>query len=171
MHQAGLAMTMYQQDYTGHIPRLYQDINSGVYVWPYALKPYIPSERPYELIRCPAIPLEIDGSSTLSFGLNSCIVAFNFDLYKKVDVLRDPASIILIADSKTRTPTGTNPYQGYILMPEEGFPYTAYTNYGIVDYRHNHLANILYLDMHVARGKVPPNDSSGQGNQFPWFGH
>jgi prepilin-type processing-associated H-X9-DG protein len=63
-------------------------------------------------------------------------------------------------------------YRGYRLMPRDNFPYTAY-NDGIVDFRHNKTANVLYLDLHVAAardGDVPPNDNSGEGNQHAWKG-
>lgn len=170
MRQAGYGIRMYQNDNKGYLPRGYEIFPPSILVWQHQLRPYIGGERPYEIIRCASIEPEINGSSTLSFGLNMVIVEFNFALYKRTDKLKNSSDVILVADTIGRSIIGVHPYHGYRLMPRDGFPYTAY-NDGIVDYRHNKMANVLYLDQHVsAEREVPPNDNSSEGHQHAWKG-
>jgi len=168
MRQAGIALRMYQSEFKGYLPLSASD---GL-VWQHRLVKYIGGVRPYEKIRCAAIEIEMSGTSTLSFGLNVVLVKFDNTYFKKTDRLRNPAKIILVADTIMRTPvTGANPYNScFELMPLTGFPYTAYTTSGIADYRHSKLANVLYLDLHVSADRLPPNDNSSSGNQHAWKG-
>lgn len=169
MRQAGIALRMYQSEFKGYLPLAVSD----QLVWQHRLVKYIGGDRPYEKIRCAAIEIEMNGTSTLSFGLNVVLVQFNSTtLYKRTDKLRNPAKIILVADTRMRVPvTGANPYNSsFELMPLMGFPYTAYTGSGIADYRHSKMANVLYLDLHVTRDVLPPNDNSSNGNQHAWKG-
>jgi prepilin-type N-terminal cleavage/methylation domain-containing protein/prepilin-type processing-associated H-X9-DG protein len=168
MRQAGIALRMYQSEFKGYLPLPASD---GL-VWQHRLVKYITGIRPYEKIRCAAIDIEMNGKSTLSFGLNVVIVQFNFSMYKKTDRIRNPAKVILVADTIMRKPIDlANPYNSsFELMPLEGSPYTAYASSGIADYRHSKLANVLYLDLHVSADKLPPNDASSLGNQHAWKG-
>jgi prepilin-type N-terminal cleavage/methylation domain-containing protein/prepilin-type processing-associated H-X9-DG protein len=172
MRQAGIALTLYQHDNKGFLPLPLTYVAPSTLVWPYAVGRYIGGIRPYERIHCPAIDLEVNGGSTLTFGLNVVLVNFNFTEYKKTDNLKDTSEIILVADSIMRVPAnGINPWSGsYDLMPKDGFPYTAYVWNGIADYRHSNKANVLYLDRHVALGILPPNDAASLGNQHAWKG-
>ena len=172
MRQAGIALSLYQHDNKGFLPIPVTDLPPSKLVWQHAVGRYIGGVRPYERIHCPAIDLEINGGSTMTFGLNVVLVEFNFAKHKKTDNLKNTSEIILVADSITRDPTtGVNPWSGsYDLMPKEGFPYTAYVWNGIAEYRHSKKANVLYLDRHVDRAILPPNDAQSLGNQHAWKG-
>ena len=168
MRQAGIALRMYQNEFKGYLPLPASD---GL-VWQHRLVKYIGGDRPYEKICCAAIEMEMSGTSTLSFGLNVVIVQFNFSMFKKTDRIKNPAKVILVADTIMRKPINlANPYNScFELMPLNGLPYTAYTSSGIADYRHSKLANVLYLDLHVSADKLPPDDASSKGNQHAWKG-
>jgi len=170
MRQAGIALRMYQGDNKGFLPLA--STASDMLVWQHKLVKYIGGDRPYEKIRCAAIDIEMDGSSTLSFGLNVVLVQFNFTMYKKTDRIRNPAKVILVADTIMRTPINlANPYNScFRLMPLTGYPYTAYLSDGIADYRHSKLANVLYLDSHVSADRLPLDDAQSRGNQHAWKG-
>jgi prepilin-type N-terminal cleavage/methylation domain-containing protein/prepilin-type processing-associated H-X9-DG protein len=172
MRQAGIALRLYQDDNKGYLPLPVTYIAPSYLVWQHAVGRYIGGQRPYERITCPAIDLEINGGSTLTFGLNVVLVEFNFSLHKKTDKLRNTSEIILVADSIMRDPSvGINPWNGsYDLMPRDGFPYIAYPAHGIADYRHSKKANVCYLDLHVDRAILPPNDAQSLGNQHAWKG-
>jgi prepilin-type N-terminal cleavage/methylation domain-containing protein/prepilin-type processing-associated H-X9-DG protein len=166
MRQAGYALKLYQNDNHGFLPRAYE----GSLVWAHQLRPYIPGERPYEKIHCPKIDLEINNSSTLTFGLNVDLIAFDLSMFKRTDKLRNSSEIILIADSIAHTMGPFHPYTAYMLGPEEGGVFSAY-GVGKVDYRHNKTANVLYVDLHVsAERNLPKNDAASQGNQHAWVG-
>jgi len=171
MRQAGLAIRMYQDDNKGFLPRAYEVTPAGTLVWQWQMLPYIKGIRPYERITCPSIDLEISGSSTLTFGLNVDLIAFDLSMFKRTDKLRNSSEIILVADSIGHTPglPVLHPYYGYMLGPEQG-PFVFY-DVGMVDYRHNKTANVLYLDQHVvAERNVPKNDSNGEGHEHFWTG-
>jgi prepilin-type N-terminal cleavage/methylation domain-containing protein/prepilin-type processing-associated H-X9-DG protein len=172
MRQAGIALRMYQDDNKGVLPLPWESVPPGISLWTHKLGKYVGGVRPYERINCPQIDLEINGGSTLTFGLNVVLVEFNFSMYKRTDKIRRSSEVILIADSIMRNPSlGTNPYSGsYDLMPLQGFPYTAFVWNGIADYRHSKKANVCYLDLHVEPGILPPNDAQSLNNQFPWKG-
>ncbi len=168
MRQAGIALAMYQHDNKGFLPLP----SSDMLVWQHRLFKYIGGERPYERICCPMIDKEINGASTLTFGLNVVLVEFNLTMYKKTDRLKNTSKIILVADTKVRTPRlALNPWNSsFELMPKDNYPYTAYIMSGIADYRHSKKANVLYLDRHVSADILPPNDNQSQGNQHAWKG-
>lgn len=172
MRQAGIALSMYQHDNNGYLPLPITNIPPSWLVWQHAVGKYIGGVRPYERIHCPAIDLEVNGGSTLTFGLNVVLVEFNFNMYKRTNNIKNTSEVILLADSIMRRPSmGTNPWSGsYDLMPLEGFPYTAYIWNGIADYRHAQKANVCYLDLHVDRAILPVNDAQSFGNQHAWKG-
>jgi len=172
MRQAGYALKMYQNDNKGYLPRGYEVFPPSTLVWQHQLRPYIPGIRPYEKIHCTSIDLEINGSSTLTFGLNVDLIAFDLSMFKRTDKLKNSSEIILVADSIGHGMGPFHPYTAYMLGPAVGGPFAAY-GVGIVDFRHNKTANVLYLDLHVAaarEGEVPPNDNGSEGNQHAWKG-
>jgi prepilin-type N-terminal cleavage/methylation domain-containing protein/prepilin-type processing-associated H-X9-DG protein len=170
MKQAGYAIKMYQHDNRGFLPRAYEIVSGSGLVWAHQLRPYVPGDRPYEKIHCTSIDLEIGGSSTLTFGLNVDLIAFDLSRFKRTDKLRNSSEIILVADSIGHTMGLFHPYTAYMLGPAEGGSFAAY-GVGKVDFRHNKTANVLYLDIHVsAERDVPKNDNASEGNQHAWQG-
>lgn len=170
MRQAGYAIKMYQNDNKGYLPRPYEIFPLGNLVWQHQLRPYIPGVRPYEKIHCTPIDLEINGSSTLTFGLNVDLIRFDLMMFKRTEKVKNSSEVILVADSISHSAAWVHPYTAYMLGPAQGGAFAAY-GVGKVDFRHNGLANVLYLDIHVsAERSVPPNDAASQGNQHAWKG-
>jgi len=166
MRQAGYALKLYQNDNKGMLPRAYE----GTLVWAHQLRPYIPGDRPYEKIHCSSIDLEINNSSTLTFGLNVDLIAFDLSMFKRTDRLKNSSEIILVADSIAHSMGPFHPYTAFMLGPEQGGSFAAF-GVGKVDYRHNKTANVLYLDIHVsAERDLPKNDNASEGNQHAWVG-
>ncbi len=169
--QIGIVLQLYMDDYENQIPPVF-DVGIGE-VWQHKLRSYMRENRAYEVLHCPIIDLEINGSSTLAYGLNALILKTNLDEPKDLSSLTTPTKTILTADSIIRNGATTfvHPYDSRTsgMMPVNGF--AAFVNtVGQADYRHLDAANILYLDMHIVRGEVPLDDSSGAGNQIFWKG-
>jgi len=171
LKQTALAMQVYAEDYDGHIPSVY-DGATGL-LWQHKLEPYIQKERPYELLHCPLVDLEINGSSTIAFGLNTALIETNYLDSKDLTYLTQPSATIFVADTIARA-GALQPFHAYpsstaALLPRDGF--AAFLNVaGEADYRHMEKTNVLYVDSHVENGEVPHNDGSSQNNQLPWKG-
>ncbi|MBI4024091.1 MAG: type II secretion system protein [Verrucomicrobia bacterium] len=161
LKQYGTALVLYQGDWNGYIPGC---TRGGLDRWDVALRGYLPG-LVYNTVRCPKIPLVVDGFSTLCYGMNSQLIRGDWDEPKDVTLISCPGEAILLVDSIRADRINWNG-SNYILLPEtltSGLP-----TFGVADYRHNNLARVLYVDGHVAAGQAP-SDMTGQ-NKVPWRG-
>lgn len=174
LKQTAVAMQLYAEDNNDHIPAIVEPGNLNYPLWQHKIGPYLNNMyRGYEILHCPLLPLEINNSSTIGYGVNMMLIIPNWSSPKNLTRLKKPSITLFVSDTIVRpTATVTNHrYDGRtaVWAPRDGMPgYEVIA--GEADYRHLDNANILYLDSHVVRGQAPHNDAGSLGNEFPWKG-
>lgn len=196
LQQTGLAFAGYAHEYNNYVPPLvstYEGEGGDIKHWQKRLEPYMPGGkdgRTYEIIHCPSIKLEIDGSSTLTYGMNCLFNRSGYDydeLFepRKILNVKIPGETIFVSDSimkwkEIRPSAGIYHLYGassLILLPESRSRYNQMTfwGFGEEDRRHNGLqfSNTLYIDGHVKTGNIPYSDSiyEEDGDAHAWYGH